>query len=59
MNLIPSKSEYSVSYFCTWRTQNILAAMDGRAGARDMMDEQRLFGPDGFVHEYADVRGDR
>jgi len=58
MNLIPSKSEYGMSYFCTWRTQNILAAMDGRAGARDMMDEQRLLGPDGFVHEYADVRGD-
>lgn len=58
MNLIPSKSECSVSYFCTWRTQNILAAMDGRGGARDMMDEQHLFGPDGFVHEYADVRGE-
>ena len=58
MNLIPSKSEYSMSYFCTWRTQNILAAMDGRASARDMMDEQRLLGPDGFVYGYADVRGD-
>ena len=58
MNLIPSKSERSISYFCTWRTQNILAAMDGGASARDMMDEQRLFGPGGFVHQYQGVRDD-
>lgn len=58
MNLIPSKSEYSMSYFCTWRTQSILAAEDGRASGRDMMDEQHLFGSDGFVHGYADVRGE-
>ena len=55
MNLIPSKSEHSISYFCTWRSQNILAAEDGRASGRDMMDEQRLFGSDGFVHGFQDV----
>lgn len=58
MNLIPSKSECSISYFCTWRTQNILAAEDGHMSGRDMMGEELLLGEGGYVHQYDAVRSD-
>ena len=76
MNFIPSKSEQTLSYWCSWHTQNIVAMMDfadqfpadlvaamktganGAMGARAMMNEELIFGSNGYAHQYADVRGD-
>ncbi len=41
MNLIPKQNKNSLSYWCSWQTQNIMAVMAGDAAksGRDMLDE--------------------
>jgi hypothetical protein len=76
VNLIPNQSEKSLSYWCSWHTQNIVAMIDntdkfpadiatamksgenGAMGARMMMNEDLIFGSNGYAHQYAEVRGD-
>ena len=76
MNLIPNKSEKSLSYWCSWHTQNIIAVLDFsdcfpaeiaakmRGGvsdaknARMMLNEAILLGPNGFAHQYEEVRNE-
>lgn len=60
MNLIPSQNKNSLSYWCSWQVQNIVAIMQGDAtrSARDMLDQTLVFGPNGYVHQYDAVKGD-
>ncbi len=62
------------SYWCTWGTQNwvvsygkgewtpeklaFLGDQTGASGARSMMNEQSLFGEDGFLQGYPEIRSD-
>ena len=76
MNLIPDKSEKSLSYWCSWHTQNIVAVKNcsdkfppeiaaamkqggaGASGARMMLNEELVFGENGFAHQYDEVRNE-
>lgn len=60
MNLIPKQNKNSLSYWCTWQAQNIVAIMqgDGARSARDVLDQTLVFGENGYVHQYGDVRGE-
>ena len=76
MNLIPSRNEASLAYWCSWHTQNVVAAIrreelhssenaasmkqgaEGACSARAMLNEDLLFGPDGYAYQFEDVRGD-
>jgi len=76
MSLIPQKNENSLSYWCSWHTQNIVAKIDcmekypaeeaqmmvqganGSRLARTMLNEELVFGENGYAHQYPDVRCD-
>lgn len=76
MNLIPGKNKNSMSYWCSWHTQNIVAMLDradklpadvlaammqgsdGAKSARMMMNEELIFGDNGYAYQYEDVRSD-
>lgn len=76
MTLIPSKNENSLSYWCSWHTQNIVAKIDcmekyppeeaqrrvqggdGARLARTMLNEELVFGENGYAHQYPEVRCD-
>ncbi len=60
MNLIPVQNKNSLSYWCSWQAQNIVAVMKGDAerGARDMLDQALVFDKGGYVHQYSAVRGE-
>ena len=70
MTLIPSKNENSLSYWCSWHTQNTVAKIDcmekyppeeaqrrvqggdGARLARTMLNEELVFGENGYAHHY-------
>ncbi len=60
MNLIPNQNKSSLSYWCSWQAQNIMAVIVGDAakGGRDMLDEALIFGENGYVHQFDAVRGE-
>lgn len=71
MNLIPNKPGSSPNYFCTWSTQNYgrsnafeetnLAAFEGDQGAksaRNYMNEDVVFSPNGMIDQYYSIKGD-
>ena len=76
MSLIPSRNENSLSYWCSWHTQNIVAKIDcmekyppeeaqrrveggdGARLARTMLNEELVFGENGYAHQYPAVRCD-
>ncbi len=76
MSLIPSRNETSLSYWCSWHTQNIVAKIDcmekyppeeaqrrvqggdGARLARTMLNEELVFGENGYAHQYPEVRCD-
>jgi hypothetical protein len=72
VSLIPSQSSQAPNYWCTWSAQNYMygddaahidpAVLEGSAGAilaRDALDEERIFGQNGWaVKFFPDIRKD-
>ncbi len=57
MNLIQQKYPVN-SYFCTWSSQNDYCALYPQSGrsARDAMGEEFVFGENGLIHQFPEIR---